>query len=62
MTALAFKIFLTCLVIFTCTAIIEDALKPTGRYLHWLKVIGGYVVLIGFVSFVIGIFMFIWGL
>lgn len=61
MSVIAFKIFLTCLLIFIASVVIEDATKPMGTPLLWVKIIGGLAVMVGFVNLIASIFLFIWG-
>ena len=61
MAVIAFKIFLTCLLIFIASVIIEDATKPMGIPLLWVKIIGGLAVMVGFVNLIASILLFIWG-
>lgn len=62
MTYIAFKIFVTCAVIFGACAIIEDAIRPTGISWSVIRMVGGAAVIIGFFSLLASALSYIWGL
>lgn len=62
MTYIAFKIFVTCAVVFGACAIIEDATRPKGMSFNLIRMVGGAAVIIGFFSLITSVLSYIWGL
>jgi hypothetical protein len=60
MTYIAFKIFVTCAVIFGACAVIEDIIRPSGMSWTAIKMVGGAAVIIGFFSLIVSVLSYIW--